>query len=70
MSKPNITITINGAAGAGKSTLAHYLAWHLTHMHGVPVTLFDDGSAQVPSSECAELPNHFDAHVTINVEQK
>lgn len=70
MTKPKITITIDGATGAGKTTLAHYLAWHLQTLHGVPVKIIDDGRTQIPSSDYAELPNYFDAEVTINVEQK
>jgi adenylate kinase family enzyme len=70
MSKPKITITIDGAAGAGKSTLAQHLANYLNHMHGVKVRLKDDGGWQSLNSDFVELPNYFDADVTINVEQK
>lgn len=69
MTKPQIIITIDGQAGAGKTTLAHYLALHLQHVHGVKVYL-KDGEHVKPWPSLAELPDHFDADVIINVEQK
>jgi uridine kinase len=69
MTKPQITIHIGGPAGAGKTTLAHYLTLHLRNLHGVKVTL-KDGEHVEPWPSMVELPEYFDADVTIHVEQK
>lgn len=69
MTKPKITITIDGPTGAGKTTLAQYIGANLRHLHGVAVELRDDGG-YVEALTQTELPNHFDADVTIIVEQK
>lgn len=66
--KKQITITIDGPQGAGKSTLAHYLVSALTQ-NGVSTRL-NDGTAGRLLSKWEALPEHFDADVTINVEQK
>jgi len=70
MKKPQITITIDGPAGAGKSTLAQYIGTNLKFCHGVVVMLNDDGGHAALAPHHDDLPNHFDADVTINVEQK
>lgn len=70
MTKPRITITIDGPAGAGKSTLAEHLAAHLAQKHGVKVTLNDDGMRQRVNLAHVELAEHFNAEVDIIVEQK
>lgn len=69
--KPQITITIKGAAGAGKSTLALYLG-NLLKRHGVAVTVYDDGGLGEHSlnEKRLELADYFNASVVINVEQK
>ena len=69
MNKRQITITVDGAAGHGKTTLAHYLTLHLQGLHGLKVTLHD-GEHVKPFPGLAELPDYFDADVSINVEQK
>jgi uridine kinase len=69
MPKPKITITIDGPTGAGKTTLAQYIGANLRHQHGVKVVLHDDGNYAEALTQ-TDLPNHFDADVTINVEQK
>jgi adenylate kinase family enzyme len=69
--KREITITIDGPAGAGKTTLARYLATDLKIRHGVQVKLIDDGNRPVSVPDVHEtLENYFDANVTIIVEQK
>lgn len=69
MTKPQITIHIDGRAGAGKSPLARHLATYLKIVHGVSVTLQDDGERQAVPDVHNPL-THFDADVTISVEQK
>lgn len=68
MSKPKITITIDGPQGSGKSTLARYLASVLQHDNGVTTTLNDGGRLMPEHRE--ELAHYFRTNVTINVEQK
>lgn len=68
--KPQITITIDGRAGAGKSTLAQHLANYLSVQHGVKVRLRDELNNGQLDPFYANLPEYFDADVTINVEQK
>lgn len=68
MSK-QITITIDGPQGSGKSTVARYLASVLAQ-NGVPTRLSDNGQTVPFADKWEVLPDHFDADVTINVEQK
>jgi ABC-type uncharacterized transport system YnjBCD ATPase subunit len=70
MSKPQITVTISGPAGAGKSTLAEHIASDLAIRYGVKVQLIDDGWNQLLPTSARHLPGHFDADVAILVEQK
>lgn len=70
MTKPKITITIDGRQGSGKSTLAQYLATDLKIRHGVDVSLNDDGQRQPVPDVHETLGNHFDADVVIIVEKK
>lgn len=65
-----ITIHIDGPQGSGKTTLAKYLAGLLAHQHGITTTLVDDGGRQRLPEHFEELENHFNADVTIIVEQK
>ena len=70
MSKPQITIRIDGPAGSGKTQLAQHIAADLSVRHGVNVTLIDDGWKQPPPSSTHHLPYSFGTEVIITVEQK
>lgn len=70
MSKPKITITISAPAGAGKSTLAGYIAADLKIRHGIDVKLIDDGREQPLPLATRHLEHYFNPEVTIIAEQK
>lgn len=59
-----LTITISGQAGHGKTVLAKHLATYLAHNIGFDVTLIDEGRpAAVPDEN--DMPSDFNAKVTL-----
>lgn len=70
MSKPKITITISGPAGSGKTTLADYIAAHLSIPYGFKVKLIDDDHEQALPTSTVFLPSSFRPEVTIITEKK
>jgi deoxyadenosine/deoxycytidine kinase len=70
MKKPVITVVIGGPAGAGKTTLAQYIAADLKIRHGVDVKLIDDNHEQLLPTSTIGLHANFNPQVVIDVEQK
>jgi uridine kinase len=68
--KPEITIAISGPTGAGKTTLAQYIAADLKIRYGIDVKLIDDGHEQSLPTSTTTLKSHFKPQVTVSVEQK
>lgn len=63
-----ITITVAGATGSGKTLVAAHLAAYLAHNCGFPVTLRDEGQP-VPVADNCEMPFDFKTNITIITEK-
>jgi pantothenate kinase-related protein Tda10 len=70
MAKPQITITISGAQGSGKSVLAQHLQNYLVKQHGVRVVNYDDMNNGQMDESYTLLPEYWDSDVTIITEVK
>jgi nucleoside-triphosphatase THEP1 len=55
MSEPKLTVTISGEAGAGKSSLAHWLAERLQHTFAIGTSVEDDDPSKLQSFNLVAL---------------
>lgn len=74
MKRQQVTITLSGPAGAGKTILARHLANYLHRDYGFEVTWRDDfmgrGEAlPIPDRVSAEIPEEFDCTVLIQTKE-
>lgn len=67
MTRQQITITIDGPAGAGKTLLSQHLLHHLAINYGLNVKLNDGAWSGIPSPAHKGLSEHFKADITLNV---